>query len=246
MRMLQRISATVALAAAFGPAAAAPPATAPQDQLSLSASASVELTMDVLSVTLAAVREGPDAAVVQGQLKQAIDAALAEARREARPGRLEVQSGMFSLQPRYAPPPARPTSQPPGIVGWQGRAEIVLEGRDLQAVAQLAGRLTGLSVARVGFSLSREAREQAETEATAQAIARFRSRAQSYAQQFGFGGWRLREVQVGAQEPPVYVTARAPMLRAAAMPGMADEALPVEAGRTTVSVTVSGSVQLTR
>jgi predicted secreted protein len=245
MRMLQKIPAAAVLAAALGPAAAAPPA-APQDQMSLSASASVELTMDVLSVTLAAVREGPDAVVVQGQLKQAIEAALTEARREARPGRLEVQSGMFSLQPRYAPPPARPTAQPPGIVGWQGRAEIVLEGRDLQAVAQLSGRLAGLSVARVGFSLSREAREQAEAEATAQAITRFRSRAQSYAQQFGFAGWRLREVQVGAQEPNAFVTARAPMLRAAAMPGMAEEALPVEAGKTTVAVTVSGSVQLTR
>lgn len=218
----------------------------PQDQMSLSATATIELTMDVLSVTLAAVREGVDAGTVQSQLKQAVDAALAEARREARPGQLEVQSGMFSLNPRYAPPPARPTSVPPGIVGWQGRAEIVLQGRDLQAVAQLAGRLQGLTVARVGFSLSREARERAEAEATTQAIARFRARAQSYAGQFGFSGYRLREVQVGMEEPAGFVQARAPMLRAAAMAAPGDEPLPVEAGRTSVSATVSGSVQLTR
>jgi len=218
----------------------------PQDQMTLSATATVELTMDVLSVTLAAVREGVDAGTVQSQLKQAVDAALAEARREARPGQLEVQSGMFSLNPRYAPPPSRPSAAPPGIIGWQGRAEIVLQGRDLQAVAQLAGRLQGLTVARVGFSLSREARERAEAEATTQAIARFRARAQSYAGQFGYSGYRLREVQVGMEEAAGFVQARAPMLRAAAMAAPGDEPLPVEAGRTSVSATVSGSVQLTR
>ena len=218
----------------------------PLEQMTLSATASVELTMDVLSVTLAVVREGAEAGTVQAQLKQAVDAALVEARREARPGQLEVQTGMFSLNPRYAPPPTRPVATPPGIIGWQGRAEILIEGRDLQAVAQLAGRLPGLTVARVGFSLSREARERAEADATAQAIARFRARSQSYANQFGFAGYRLREVQVGMEEPVRFVQARAPMLRAAAMSASADEPLPVEAGRTSVSVTVSGSVQLTR
>ena len=224
------------------------PMASPQDQMTLSATAAVDLTMDVLSVTLAVVREGVEAATVQSQLKQAIETALAEARREARPAQLEVQSGMFSLNPRYAPPPppARPSAAPPGIVGWQGRAEIVLEGRDLQAVAQLAGRLQGLSVARVGFTLSREARERAEAEAASQAISRFRSRAQSYASQFGFSGYRLREVQVGMEDAARFVQARAPMLRAAAMATPGDEPLPFEAGRTSVSVTVSGSVLLTR
>lgn len=222
------------------------PIAGPQDQMTLSATAAVDLTMDVLSVTLAAVREGVEAATVQAQLKQVIEAALAEARREARPTQLEIQSGMFSLNPRYAPPPARPSAAPPGIVGWQGRAEIVLEGKDLQAVAQLAGRLQGLNVARVGFTLSREARERAEAEATAQAISRFRSRAQSYASQFGFSGYRLREVQVGLEEAARFVQTRAPMLRAAAISAPSEEPLPFEAGRTSISVTVSGSVQMTR
>jgi len=51
-------------------------------------------------------------------------------------------------------------------------------------------------------------------------------------------------VQVGLQDAPV-IMARAPMMRAAAAPS-ADESLPVEAGKTTVSVTVSGSVQMVR
>jgi predicted secreted protein len=239
-------AAVVAAPASAEQAVHAHHATGPYDQMSLSATATVELTMDVLRVTLAVVREGVHAATVQGQLKQAVETALAEARREARPGQLEVQTGAFSLSPRYAPAGQRPTAAPPAIVGWQGRAEVVLEGRDLQAVAQLAGRLTGMSVAQVGFSLSRQAREAAEAEAGAQAIVRFRAQAQSYAAQFGFAGYRLREVQVGLQGSGGYLQARAPMLRAAAMPAGNEEPLPVEAGRTSVSVSVSGSVQMTR
>ena len=210
--------------------------------LSLSASASVEVTMDTLSVTLAATREGADASAVQSQLRQALEAALTEARKAARPQALEVQTGTFSLSPRYANPTGR--SSQPSITGWIGRAELVIEGRDLPAVAQLMARLPTVSVARVSFGLSREAREQAEQETTRQAITRFRTQAEGYARQFGFSGYEIREVQVGLQEPPVML-ARAPMMRAAAAP-VAEEPLPVEAGKITVSSTVSGSVRMVR
>ncbi|MFM8766769.1 MAG: SIMPL domain-containing protein, partial [Rubrivivax sp.] len=158
--------------------------------MSLSAASTQEVTMDTLSVTLAVVREGQDAAVVQAQLRQVLDAALAEARKAVKPKALEVQTGMFSLNPRYANPNNRPAA--PSIAGWAGRAELLIEGRDLPAVAQLVGRLTTLTVARVGFSLSREARERVEEEATQQAIARFRSRAEAYSRQFGFAGYQIR------------------------------------------------------
>lgn len=242
------ILASLALASMLAGVAQAQPQGAPAPErsnlMSLSASAAVDLMMDTLSVTLAAVREGPDATVVQAQLKQAIEAALNEARPLSVPGQLEVQTGSFSLSPRYAAPPARPSAAAPAIVGWSGRAEITLEGRDLQAVARLAGRLASVSVARVSYSLSRAARERAESEATSEAIGRFRARAQAYTQQFGFSGFTIREVQVGLQEPPVFMAARAPMVRAAA--AVSDEPLPVEAGKTSVSATVSGSVQMTR
>ena len=233
--------------AAWAPTAQAqhsPPqaAVSASNVLSLTASASLEVTMDTLSVTMATTREGADAAVVQSQLRQALDAALAEARKAARPKALEVQTGAFSLSPRYANPSSR--SAATSIVGWTGRAELLIEGRDLPAVSQLVGRLPSMTVSRVGFELSREARERVEEETTRQAIERFRSRAESHSRQFGFSGYQIREVQVGTAEPPVMM-ARAPMMRAAAMPA-AEEALPVEAGKTTVSSTVSGSVQMLR
>ena len=76
--------------------------------LGLSASASVEVAKDLLAVTFSTTQEGTDANAVQAQLKQALDAALAEAKKAARPGQVDVQTGNFSLYPRYATRPARP------------------------------------------------------------------------------------------------------------------------------------------
>jgi len=250
--MSARRIATVALVCAIGlpapwvlaqTAAPGPVQAPPANLMSLSASATQEVTMDTLSVTLAVVREGADAAQVQAQLRQALDTALAEARKATKPKALEVQTGAFSLNPRYAN--ANNRGAAPTIAGWSGRAELLIEGRDLPAVAQVVGRLNTLTVARVGFALSREARERVEEEVTQQAIARFRARADGYSRQFGFGGYQIREVQVGLQDAPVAM-ARAPMMMRAAGAPAADEALPVEAGKTTVSVSVNGTVQMGR
>lgn len=214
----------------------ATPAPQPHDGLTLATSAAVEVPFDVMAMTLSTTREGSDATAVQSQLRQAIDTALVEARKAQRPGQLEVRTGGFSLSPRYGP-------KSPNITGWVGQAELVLEGRDMSAIAQVAGRLNTLIVARVGYSLARETRERVEADAAAQAIAKFRARAADYAKQFGYAGYAVREVNVGTSEPPI----GPPMPRARMMAAAsADESIPVEAGKGTVTVQVNGSVQMTR
>jgi predicted secreted protein len=234
-------AATLLRVAALSMSLSAAPAMAqqnppPQNVVALSAGASTELTMDWLTLVFSTAREGPDAATVQGQLRQALDAALAEARKSARAGELNVRTGGFSLQPRYAPKG--------GMSGWHGSAELIVEGRDTAAISQLAGRIQTLSIARVAWSLSREAREKVESEVAGQAIARFRARADEVARQFGFAGWTLREANVSSNEPPPGMPV--PMMRAQAAGAVADAALPVEAGKALVSASVNGSVQLTK
>jgi predicted secreted protein len=209
-------------------------AAEPRERLSLSASASAEVTRDVLSIAFSTSRDGNDAASVQAGLKQALDTALAEARKVAKPGQVDVQTGAFSLSPRY-------DSKTNKINGWQGTAELLVEGRDATAIAQLAGRINTLTIARVGYSLSREARERAESEISAQAIARYRAKAADYAKQFGYAGYVVGEVNLSGDEP-----SQRPMLQAMRVGGGlgAAESLPTEAGKATVSVNVSGSVLL--
>jgi predicted secreted protein len=230
-------AALIGLSLIAGTAAAQVPLATtvpPSNVVNINASASLDVPKDQLTVVFSTTREGPDAAQVQAQLKQALDAALAEARKAAKPGQVEVQTGNFSVYPRYN------NRGTPG--GWTGSAELIVEGKDMPAIAQLVGRIQTLTVARSSFGLSREAREQVDAEVTAQAIARFKLKAEQVARQFGFGGWSLREVQVQGTDLSVNPQ---PMMRmqASAAPG-ADAPLPVEAGKTAVTATVSGSVQL--
>lgn len=232
-----RLKTACAAVALWGTTAAlAQTLPVPQNVLSLSASATVEVAKDWLTVVFSTTREGADAALVQGQLRQALDGALAEARKAAKPGQVEVQTGGFSLSPRYNPKG--------GISGWQGSTELVVEGRDTQAIAQLTARVQTLSIARVGFSLSRDARQKVEGDVAAQAIERFRARAEAVSKQFGFAGYSVREVNVTADSP---MGQPQPMLRMQASRAMAEDAsLPVEAGKATVTANVSGSVQMVK
>jgi predicted secreted protein len=228
--MMKSIAACAALVCAGVALADTPP---PQNVLQLSASGTVEVQQDLLSMTLSTTRDAPEAATVQSQLKAALDAALAEARKSAQPGQLDVRTGNFTLSPRY--------TREGKINGWQGSTELVLEGRDFPRITQTANRITTLTVGGVGFGLSREQRAQVETEAQSIAIENFKQKAGELAKGFGFAGYTLREVSVNANEGgPI----RPRMMAAQAKSFSADAPVPVEAGKTSVVVNVSGAVQL--
>lgn len=206
----------------------------PQNVLQLQASGTVEVQQDLLMLNLTTAREGADPAVVQAQLKTALDAALAEARKSAQPGQLDVRTGNFALYPRH--------NREGRISGWTGTAELILEGRDFPRITQTAGRIQSMTMGGVNFGLSREQRARVETEAQAIAIERFKSKAAELAKGFGFSGYTLREVAVNANDQGIQPRQR--MMAMEAKAASADQSVPVEPGKSSVIVTVSGSVQL--
>ncbi|WP_395685239.1 SIMPL domain-containing protein [Caenimonas koreensis] len=206
----------------------------PQNVLQLSATGTVEVQQDLLALSLTATRDGSDAATVQAQLKAALETALNEAKKTALAGQLDVRTGQFGLYPRYGTDGR--------INGWQGSAELVLEGRDFPRITQAAARIQTMTMGNVSFGLSREQRAKVEGDAQSMAIERFKAKASELARGFGFSGYALREVSVNANDQGFPQPLR--MLSARAKTGAADAQLPVEAGRSTVIVTVSGSVQM--
>lgn len=207
----------------------------PQDVLQLSASGAVEVQQDLLVLTLSATKEAPDAAAVQTQLKQALDAALGLARAAAQPQQMDVRTGAFGMYPRYG--------KDGRISGWQGRAELVLQGRDFARITGTAGKIQSMAISQIAFDLSREARAKVESEAQAKAIEAFKARATELARGFGFAGYTLREVSVNSSEMSPGPRPRMMAMEAKAAP-MADAPVPVEAGKSQVVVNLSGSVQL--
>lgn len=206
----------------------------PQNVVQLSASGSVEVAQDYLTLSMSTTREASEASAVQTQLKAALDAALAEAKKAAQPGQMDVRTGNFSLYPRYG--------KDGKITAWQGTAEMVLEGRDFARISTTAGKVATLTVNNVGFSLSREQRNKVEGEAQAQAIERYKAKAGEIAKSFGFGGYSLREITVSANDQGFIGRPKTFALEARA--AAADAPVPVEAGKSTVQVTVTGSVQM--
>ncbi|WP_431095986.1 SIMPL domain-containing protein [Polaromonas aquatica] len=236
-----RISKSIAVCVLLGGAAMASAVMAQpmhheplQNVAQISTNGSVEVQQDLLSISLNTTRDGTDAGVVQAQLKQALDTALAQAKQAAVPGQMDVRTGNFSLYPRY--------NKDGKINGWQGSTELVLEGKDFPRITGTAGKIQTLTMGNVSFSLSREQRARVEGEAQAQAIERFKAKAGEVARSFGFSSYSLREVSINAndQNPP----SRPRMMAMSAKAEMADASIPVEAGKSTVWVNVSGSVQM--
>ncbi len=235
MNRLIRIGAACAIvaASAVGMAQQAQQSVA-QNVVQLSATGLVEVQQDLLSIVLSTTRDGSDAAMVQSQLKTALDTALTEARKVVQSGQLELRTGNFSVTPRYG--------RDGKTTGWQGSAELILEGRDFARLGAAAGRIQTLSVSGMSLGLSREQRARVEGEAQSMAIERFKVKAMDISRSFGFTGFTLREVNVNSNDQTM--SPRPRMLAMEARPMAADAPVPVEAGKTSVLVTVSGSVQL--
>lgn len=206
----------------------------PQNVLQLQASGTVEVQQDLLSLSLSTTRAGAEPGLLQSQLKTALDAALAEARKAAVAGQMDVRTGNFSLYPRHG--------RDGKISGWNGSVEMVLEGRDFARITQAAGRIQTMTMNSVSFGLSREQRARVEGEAQSQAIERFKARAAELAKGFGFTSYTLREIAVMTNDQG-FQPRMARVAMAAAEQGDSTP-VPVEAGKSVVMVTVSGSVQL--
>ena len=232
MKSLKLIAACASLACATGVLAQMP--AIPVNVAQLSANGTVEVQQDLLTIAMNTTASGPDANAVQTQLKQALDAALAIARPAVLAGQLDVRTGNFSLYPRY--------DKNGKINGWQGTTELVLDGRDFSRITTTAGKIQSLTLSNVSFALSREQRAKVEAEAQTIAIDRFKAKALEVSKGFGFSGYTLREVSINANDqgsPP-----RPRVMAMQAKTDMTESAVPVEAGKSTVLVNVSGSVQM--
>jgi predicted secreted protein len=212
-----------------------PVATEPRNIVQLSANGVVEAQQDWLVVTLSVTRQGNDASSVQAMLREASDAALSTLKKSAQVGAMEVRSGAFNLQPRYG--------NDGKINGWVGSSELVVEGSDFTRISLAAAKAQTMAISGLTFGLSRAARTQLESQAQVLAIDGFKAKAGQIARGFGFADYALREVSVQSADQSGGPVPRMMAMRSSAM--VQDAApVPMEAGKSLVTVTVSGAVQL--
>ena len=203
--------------------------------LNLTAQSSVKATQDYLSVTLSASRDGATGQAVQAELKKVLDQAIILANPLEAGDLLQAKTGQFRVVPVY-------DSRDQRIQGWRGTAQLIIEGKDFVRITTLAGNIQKMPVTNVAFGLSPSARAKYEEEAQKLAVADFRQRAKLLTEQFGFSNYSIDNVHVNASHDMPMPMARMEM--AASMPAKMASPIPVEAGETTVTVVVNGSVQM--
>jgi predicted secreted protein len=209
-----------------------------KDVLSLDASASTEVVPDTAFVTLAAEASGPDAALITRDVQQIVNAGLAQAKATKD---VEARTGGFNTQQRWNNKGARD--------GWTVRAELIIKSKDFATLGTLAGKLAQqkLMIANTGFEMSRAQREREEAALIEAAVNAFKTKANAAANAFGFSSYTLREVNlgsIGGDVRPQPKVAFARMAVAEAAP--AQESMSIEGGKSVLTLSVSGSVQMTK
>ncbi len=198
----------------------------------LQAEAQRELANDTVSASLYVELNDANPAALAAALNKAANEALRAAREYPA---VHARSGNNQTYPVYAKGNV--------LQGWRGRAEIRLESRDFEAASRLIGKLqAGMQLANTAFSVSSEARRQAENELIAEAIAAFKVRADIVRRALGGRSYKIQRLNVStgySAPPPRFAVARA---MAAAAPEVAPPNL--EGGVSMVTVTVGGAIEV--
>jgi len=221
---------------ALGLGLAAAPALAHEPETRYNrATFSVSTTEDVANDTLVAVlavqRDGGSARQLAGEVNQVMAWALARAKEAPA---VKVQTLDYQTSPVY---------QKNTVTGWRVSQSLRLEGRDTAAVSDLVGALQErLNLQQVTYEVSRERRKEVEDRLIGEAIVAFQARAKRVAAGLERRTYRLVQMDVNTGGGP------SPILRQRAMPmAMAEVAAAppaIEAGTQTISIGVSGEIEL--
>lgn len=132
------------------------------------------------------------------------------------------------------------------VIGWVAEGRVRLVGKNFDAIANVLENLgDDVAIAQVDFTVSKEKMASLEDEMTLEIIKQFQHKAEVIQKGLNASKYTLSDVQLNTPngEVPHYETR---MYSAAMMSKMAlaeSNALPLEAGKQTISATASGKVK---
>lgn len=204
-------------------------------ELQLNAEAIAVVATDELVVTLASEQEGAVVAALNSAVLKQLNDALALAKKV--PG-VEARLSSLHTNPNWESGGKRK--------GWRVRGELVLRGKNLSALSELAGKL-GETLQFVGaqYRVSPELQAKTREALISEAAEAFKVKARASAKALGFNEMEISNVSLSDgihAAPPVSFKGRGTMMAMTAESG----GLPTEGGTERVSVTFSGTVKLKR
>jgi predicted secreted protein len=222
---LASLLALVFLAAGNARSAEEPPS---YNVVELQAEAQRDVQNDLMTASLYVEQSGEDPARVSNSVNKIVNEALRTAEGVKN---VKASTEGYQTYPVY--------SKTARLEAWRVRSEIRIESRDFDAASNLIGKLQStMRLSALGFTVSPEARRQAENELIAQAISNFRERADIVKHSLNGRGYKLRKMSIstgGFHPRPVF--ARAMAAQEVAAPN-------VEGGTSQVTVMVSGTIEV--
>ena len=232
-RLERRIAATLIAGAALVPAAVQAADEPGPPELELQASATGHATNDEMVVHLNADQSGTEVGPLNDKVLEALRKALDATRGTAG---VKARVGSVNTMPIYDKEGQR--------THWRVVGTVILEGTDLKATGDLAGRLAqDLHLASVQYRLTPARRAEAENKLIDEAAAAFRERADRTTRALGFQKFELKSVNVqtstSGPRPPMPMMMKSAMARDSVA-----ESVPAEGGDATIDVTLIGTVRL--
>lgn len=205
---------------------------APQayDRINFQVSAVEEVENDTLMVDMYSERSGQKPSEIADEVNRNIGWAVDLAKKNSA---IKVQTLNYRQDPLY-------NNQ--SINGWRVRQTIRLESTDIAALSALVGEMQRrLSIASLRYAVSPARRDAVESRLIAEALKRFRLRAEQIELELGRPGYRIVNLDIntsGQSSAPIHMRANTMMESNMAV------APSIEPGVQSISVRVSGTIEL--
>lgn len=198
------------------------------NQVHLEASAERDVENDRLEVTLAVEVQGKEPGRIAAEVNEVMDWALKKA---GSASDIEAQTGSYQTYPVY---------RDQVVIAWRARQQLLLKSQKITELSELVGVLQEkLQVKQMHFSVSPEARREAENALISEAMQAFKQRIMTVKGHLDGSDYRVVNLHIntGRPSPVIYQE------RAMAMSTRDAAAPAVESGSSQVTVTINGSVQ---
>jgi predicted secreted protein len=185
---------------------------------------------DTMHVTLNTFSEARDPAGLAARINEDMEWALGIAKRQEG---VTAGTGGYQTYPVY---------RDNVLKGWRGEQSLELEGKDSRNISRLVGELQEkLQVKSMSFSVSDEKRAGIENRLISRALDAFKARASIVVGNLHASGYRIVDITIStsSQRPPVPYP-----VGMMATPMQAESRVAVEAGESSISVMVSGTIEL--
>lgn len=199
------------------------------DQITLTTNTEIQVQRDILIASLFARSEGASLEAGTAEVNRQVAAALETARKTSE---VHIQTQEYQTEPTYQ-------NQKPS--GWLVQQWIRLESRQPERLARLLGELQKtLKLSGIDYAVAPETRQAAEDRLISEGLKAFQNRAERVTHALGRDRYRIVKIDVGIN--PASFRSPRPMVRA-----MSAEAAPapsIEAGETSLFITIQGTIEL--